>query len=169
MRFFLLLSTAIASVLAIPSASLVAEKPQSTAWKNIKVALPDGAFFDDRAAQREPALMAIEEPAVDDSDLGYKNLQFTNHIKITLLPPSEQDELNEINDAVHAEKDFEVVQASNPTRRYKKFNENGESPVIRSVEPSGVHQKKVVGMDLNGQMKYLEIPYYNRATIIQKK
>lgn len=101
MRFFFILSTAIASVLAIPSASLVAEKPQSTAWKNIKVALPDGAFFDDAAAQKEPSLMAVEEPAIYDGDLGYKNLQFTNHIKITLLPSSEQEELNELNEAVH--------------------------------------------------------------------
>lgn len=54
--------------------------------------------------------------------------------------------------------------ASNTARRYKKYIENVESPVISSAEPSGVHQKKVVGMDLNGQMKYLEIPYYNRAS-----
>lgn len=100
MRFFFILSTAIASVLAIPSASIVAEPQQTPAKGNIKIALPDGAFPND-IKQGEPPLIAVEEPALDNSNLGYKNLQFTNHIKITLLPPSEQNELNEINDAAH--------------------------------------------------------------------
>jgi hypothetical protein len=64
-----------------------------------------------------------------------------------------------------AEKDFEVVAlASDTGRRYKKYIENVESQSMSSAEPSGVHQKKLVGMDLNGQMRYFEIPYYNRAS-----
>jgi hypothetical protein len=41
-------------------------------------------------------------------------------------------------------------------------------PELNQVEeetfPNGVQQKKVVGVDMNGRMRYLDIPYYNRAS-----
>lgn len=69
-------------------------------------------------------------------------------------------------------------------RRYKNFiglSDKGVSasmsvpvarasslPEVNQVEPetypNGVQQKKIVGLDKNGRMRYLDIPYYNRAS-----
>jgi hypothetical protein len=113
MRFlFILSATAIVSVLAVPSASIAAVSAEPSTnvrektWGRMKVALPDGVFQDDKLTKQEnilPLLVAEEHLSENQgsSNLAYKNLEFTDHIKITLLPPSEQLEMNELNDAVH--------------------------------------------------------------------
>lgn len=49
-------------------------------------------------------------------------------------------------------------------RRYRKLMELIHQAKKQVNIPDGVRQKQVVGTDLNGRLRYIEIPYYNRGS-----
>lgn len=47
---------------------------------------------------------------------------------------------------------------------HKKFVDLNNQDLVQVQDENGVQNRKVAGTDLNGQMRYVDIPYYNRAS-----
>lgn len=107
-------------------------------------------------------------------DPPYKHLEITEHINITPLSPSEKAKLNkaaegkklffsiaQINLYTHSHFFFFNKAAG---RGHKKFMNSNNQDTVEVQDLNGVQNKKVAGTDLNGQMRYVDIPYYNRAS-----
>ncbi|KAI9348378.1 hypothetical protein BD770DRAFT_475116 [Pilaira anomala] len=180
---FILLSVTVISVFVAPySSAAVNGEPSSVSKKN--KALPSNYYqtkenidtsqedFISSVVQHLP----IHKPQYsedlqekddddDDDDLSappppppppYKNLEPKRYTVIVPALPEEQTELNE--------KKYIAVEATKD-RRYKKLMELINQVKQQVNIPDGVRQKQVVGTDLNGRLRYIEIPYYNRGSI----
>ncbi|KAI9246320.1 hypothetical protein EDC94DRAFT_627467 [Helicostylum pulchrum] len=176
----ILLSVAVSFVLATPSPNsdvnqedVSARDPRESIWRKMKVALPDGYYAGEEdttaatiggeedntsqlVAPQEDLLLPGLRPLYKHQqiknveDPPYKHLEITEHINITPLSPSEKAKLNKAAEAAG--------------RGHKKFMNSNNQDTVEVQDLNGVQNKKVAGTDLNGQMRYVDIPYYNRAS-----
>ncbi|KAG2228665.1 hypothetical protein BDF21DRAFT_457179 [Thamnidium elegans] len=175
----IILSVAVSFVLATPNPDvnqedLSAKDPRESIWRKMKVALPDGYYAGEEGTAGEDNTPQIAAPQEDlllpgrkplykhqqvknlDDKLPYQHLEITEHINITPLSPAEKAKLNKKNKAIEA--------ARGAGRGQKKFMDVNNQDIVEVQDVNGVQQKEVAGTDLNGQIRYVDIPYYNRES-----